>query len=62
MMDKYTFRKIDRFSLFYGFNNKKHLKQKLRKKKFWERKNFKWGYWRLFISAETPGVGVCYYI
>lgn len=51
MMDKYTFRKIDRFSLFYGFNNKKHLKQKLRKKKFWERKNFKWGYYALFASV-----------
>ena len=38
MMDKYTFIKIDRFSLFYGFNNKKHLKQKLRKKKFGEEK------------------------
>lgn len=61
-MDKYTFRKIAHFSPFRGFNNKKHLKQKLRKKKFWERKIFKWGYWRLFISAETPGVGVCYYI
>jgi hypothetical protein len=51
MMDKYTFPKIDRFSLFYGFNNKKHLKQKLRKKKFWERKNFKWGYYALFTSV-----------
>jgi hypothetical protein len=51
MMDKYTFIKIDRFSLFYGFNNKKHLKQKLRKKKFGERKNFKWGYYALFTSV-----------
>ena len=40
MMDKYTFIKIDRFSLFYGFNNKKHLKQKLRKIKFWGKKKF----------------------
>lgn len=38
MMDKYTFIKIDRFSLFYGFNNKKHLKQKLRKKKLGKEK------------------------
>lgn len=50
-MDKYTFRKIARFSPFRGFNNKKHLKQKLRKKKFWERKIFKWGYYALFASV-----------
>lgn len=62
MMDKYTFRKIAHFSPFRGFNNKKHLKQKLRKKKFWERKNFKWGYYALFTSVTKGWVGVCYYI
>lgn len=50
-MDKYTFRKIAHFSPFRYFNNKKHLKQKLRKKKFGERKNFKWGYYALFASV-----------
>ena len=54
-MDKYTFRKIAHFPPFRGFNNKKHLKQKLRKKKFWERKNFKWGYYALFTSVTKGG-------
>lgn len=51
MMDKYTLRRISKISPFFGFNNKKHLKQKLRKKKFGERKNFKWGYYALFTSV-----------
>lgn len=51
MIDKYTFRRISKISPFFGFNNKKHLKQKLRKKKFGERKNFKWGYYALFASV-----------
>lgn len=33
MTNKYTLRRIIKISPFLGFNNKKHLKQKLRKKK-----------------------------
>lgn len=39
-MDKYTFRGFVKISSFQGFNNKKHLKQKIKKEKILGKKKF----------------------